>query len=538
MAIKPACSCLILFSLSTLTLFGQPQDNFPPSKPWVAQLAEKGPARQITLHDALLASLMHNVDIEVEGYGIDLARQSTVNARSYFDPQLGVNVSGLSTNVPVTNILQTGGYGSQITHSSTLSPNIQQNLPGGGTATLTLNMARNSSNGDFVIVNPSFSSSLGLTITQPLWRGFLRTAAERQIVISRLGEQMSEAEFRQKVSYIVEQVIVAYWRLAATVQNYEAQRESREVAVAEYEQARNNLKDHPDDAASLSAVRSEVASHEQSMTQAAVQIVQASNNLKRLLAPTAMDPIWSTGLIPSDRPEAGEPSVTLDQAVETATLRRPELEQLRLQIRQADADYRFARQETKPAVNLRVEMQSNGAAGTVYALSETGQVTTVLNPASPLYGGLAKSLGGTFTVQHPSLAGGLEVKFPAGNRAAASQLATTATHKKKFQAQLRAAEEDIVVEVRSAYETITAQHASVQAANLSRALAEEHLADVKSKFQGDPSNIDILRGQRDLADARVRELQALIDCQLSQVSLGKAMNTLVDDQQIVLAHRK
>jgi outer membrane protein TolC len=534
---KPVCS-LLLFFLSILKVFGQTPEAFPPSKPWAAQLAERGPVQQITLHDCLAAALMHNIDIEGESYGIELAHQSAVAAKSYFDPQIGLNLSALSTNIPVTNILQTGGYGSQLTRTSNLSPNIQENLPGGGTATLTLNMARNATNGDFVIVNPAYSSSLGLTITQPLWRGFLRTAAERQIVISRLGEEMSQAEFRQKVSSIVEQAIDAYWKLGAMVQHYEAQREGREVAVAEYEQARNNLKDHSEAAASLSAERAEVASREQSMTEAAVQIVQASNGLKRLLAPTAMDPIWSIGLIPSDRPAATEPSVTLDRAVETAIERRPELEQLRLQIRQSDADYRFARQETKPAVNLRVEMQSNGAAGTVYALSETGQVTTVPNPASPSYGGLGKSLGDSLTVQHPSLAVGLEVKFAAGNRAAGSQLATAATNKKKLQAQLRATEEDIAVEVRSAYETIAAQRANVQAASLSRALAEERLADIASKAQGDPRNIDLLRGERDLADARVRELQALIDYQLSQVSLDKAMNTLVDDRQIVLAHRK
>ena len=52
---------------------------------------------------------------------------------------------------------------------------------------------------------------------------------------------------------------------------------------------------------------------------------------------------------------------------------------------------------------------------------------------------------------------------------------------------------------------------------------------------GFTTNFEVVRYQRDLAEARVRELRATIDYELALVALQKAMNTIVDDHDIVIA---
>ena len=335
---------ILLILPAALTLCGQE------SKPYRAQLEARGPVREISLHDALELALAHNLEIEIENYGRDLSQAATTSALSHYDPLLGLNASMISSDLPVTNILQTGAPDSLITKSWSVAPSIQQNLPGGGTATVSMNLARTSTNSDYAFINPAFGSTIGVTVTQPLWRGFRRTSAERQIVIARLNERIGESQFRQKVAGVVEQVVSAYWRLAVSIENFEAQRQARDVAVLQYEQARKRSEETP---VTLAAARSDVAAREQSQTQAAVQIVQAANALKRLLAPSVMDPLWALGLIPSDRPDATPPLIGLEEAVKTAFDRRPELEQLRLQSKQAEAEVRFAKQEAKLATGER-----------------------------------------------------------------------------------------------------------------------------------------------------------------------------------------
>ena len=345
-------SFLSAFLVVAPAIYSQEGNPFPPSRPWRSQLAERGPVQEIALRDAIATALIHNLEIEIENYNPDLSEAAVLNARSFFDPQAAVNASILSSNLPVTNILQTGESDSQITKSWSVNPSLQQNLPGGGTATLSVNLNRTSTNGLYVFVNPVYTSTVGLTITQPLLRGFRRTAAERQIIISRLTEHISESQFRQKVVTVVEQVISAYWRLAVVVEEHEARRLSRDVAVREFEDTRKRIHDGQETPSALSSKRSEVASYDKELAQAEVQIDQAANSLKRLLAPSVFDPIWGIGLIATDRPEAPDrspgisadkrTSASLDEAVKIALARRPELEQLRLQAQQSDAEVRFA----------------------------------------------------------------------------------------------------------------------------------------------------------------------------------------------------
>ena len=555
----------VSFALA-FTLCGQDTGTFPPSRPYRVQLSERGPVREIGLRDAISLALMNNLEIEMEGYNRDISQASTRNARSVYDPVAGLSASILSNNLPVTSILQTGLADSQITRSWTANPSLQDNLPGGGTAALSLNLTRVSTNGLYVLVNPVYTSTLGLTITQPLWRGFLRTYAERQIVVARLNEHLTESQFRQKVAYVVEQAIAAYWRLAVVQEYYETQRQARDVAVLEYEDTRKHQAEAPD-AAALAARRSDVASHDQTVAQAALQTIQAANALKRLLAASILDPLWGAGLVASDRPEVNPPSgtpiarpqvmgaesrldgcssvvgaasggpCTLEEAIRTALDRRPELDQLRLQLRQSDAEMRYARQETKPAVNLRLELQAVGDAGRAYAVMD-GVVSRVPDPTNIFYGGPGKAYQQAFGIEHPSIAAGLEIRLPLRNGAANSQLATVVASSHKLQSQLRAVQEDILVEVRNAWETISVQKTNVDTAAAARRTAEERVAAERSKAGGDSGNIEVRRAERDLSDSRTHELQAAIDYQLARVALEKATDTLIDAQQIVLTRRK
>jgi len=503
---------------------------FPPSQPYRAQLAERGAVRDLSLRDAITTALQSNLDIEMERDNRETSHTGIANANSYYDPIFDLTGTALTSNIPVTNILQTGGFYSQITKAYTAVPSIQENLPGGGTAQLSLNLSRTYTNSYYALINPVYGSVLGITITQPLWRGFRRTAAERQIIVARLNESMSESEFRQRVAGTVEQVINTYWRLAIALENYESQRQSRDVAVAEYEQTRKEQKQGQEGA--LASQRSDVVAHDQSLTQAEVQVVQAENALKRLLTASIMDPLWTTGIIASDRPTPREPDMTEQDAVQTALQRRPELEQLRLQLKQSEADVRYNRQETKPAVNLRLEAQSTSYAGPI---ADTVDIT---GPLPAITGAFGTTTRQAISFDHPSLAAGLEIRLPLRNLAAKSQLAAAVIGERKLQAQFRAAQEDILVDVRNAWQTIAVQRRNADSAVQSRKAAEERVHSEEAKHANEPGALDVLRARKDFEEARKNELQALVDYQLSLVTLQRAMNTLVDEQQIVLARRK
>ena len=61
----------------------------------------------------------------------------------------------------------------------------------------------------------------------------------------------------------------------------------------------------------------------------------------------------------------------------------------------------------------------------------------------------------------------------------------------------------------------------------------------RSRFEaGISTNFQVLRYQRDLAEAQVRELRAMVDYQLALTALQKATFTIVEDSDILLAKRE
>lgn len=89
--------------------------------------------------------------------------------------------------------------------------------------------------------------------------------------------------------------------------------------------------------------------------------------------------------------------------------------------------------------------------------------------------------------------------------------------------------QSVTVEVRNLFQVITTLKRSLDAARLTTQLFEEQLEGQTARYEvGLSTDFELLRYQRDLADARVREVRALVDLQLALIALDKATDGLLD----------
>ena len=88
------------------------------------------------------------------------------------------------------------------------------------------------------------------------------------------------------------------------------------------------------------------------MIQSEVQIIQAQNAFKRLLAPDPQASVWDVSLIPTEKPSVVDVSISMDNAIQTALGRRPEIDQIRLEIEKLDIDRVYLKKDGKPAIDL------------------------------------------------------------------------------------------------------------------------------------------------------------------------------------------
>jgi outer membrane protein TolC len=500
-----------------------------------------GAARELTLRDAIERALRENLQIRVQRQDLDAADLRVLEARGAYDPRLGFSIGTSSATAPVTSILEGGTSGPEVSTTRTFGPTLTQLLPTGGSINANLSAMRASTNNLFSFVDPVYSSGLTIGFAQPLLRGFVNNPVTHQLTVLNLDTRITDTQFRQTVADIVLRVQEQYWNLLYAEEAHRAQQESRDLAVTQRDQISQKVQAGLMTPVALTSANAEVAIRDQEVLQAEVLIVAAQNGLKRLLAGDPRATIWGERLVAVDRPDVREPPLSLDDAMGLALKRRPELEQVTLQVRQQDENRRFAHGETLPAVNVVGSVSSIGRAGQVYQpiFDPAGGITPIgrtLDPTSPDFGGYSQAWNQVFGYAYPNWNLTLNVEVPVFNRTAKAQVAEADVGLRQLDLRMRDTQQSIMVEVSNAYETVQLQRRVYDVARVARELSQEQVSGETARFEvGFTTNFEVLRLQRDLGDARVRELRALLDYQIAVAALQKAMGASLEDADVEIA---
>ena len=513
---------------------------------YIARTKKQGAFLDMNLKDAIRLALTNNLEIAIEDYNEDLNKQRIIGTRGFYDPKLVFSVGWREQQRPATSILDAGS-GVDVSKSDGLSfdTQLQQQVPGGGAFTFNFDNSRSSSNSNFQTFNPGVSSTLDFQFSQPVLKGFRQTSTERQLKVLNLDQKIADSVFEERVSTIVQQVENQYWELVYAIEIHETRRQAMELAIVQHRNNQKRVEIGVMAPIEITKSRAAVANSEQDMITSEVGIIEAQNNLKRLLAPDPKASIWNISVIPTDLPEMKDLSLTMDQAIEKALEQRPELAQARYRIEQNEIDRAYYKNQGKPAVNLTARMWNVGSAGDVYkdVLIDTNndgvpdtRVGKELNPNHPLYGRFGNSWGQVFGFDYINYQFGVTVEMPFRNRASEAERAQVVINERQLTSRMKNTQQTVMVDVRNAYESIYTRRKGWETSKVARQLSEEQLSGENKRFEaGLSTNFEVLEYQRQLADAKVRELRALIDYQRALTDLQKAMYTIIDQNDIVVA---
>ena len=506
---------------------GQGTQEFERTPPYEAQASRERRVLRMSAREAVDLALQNNLDLAIERFSRELALRRVEAARGYYDPNVSVVSSLSSAANPLTGV--SGGTSVPSDHVDVLgfTPAVRQSIAGGGSVSLSLANTRTDTSSATATVNPLMNASLNATLTQPLARGFLASSADRQVDLSRIDVDIAASQFRQKATQVLQQVLGQYWELDYALAVYDARRQSKDLALVQYESAKLRVQNGFLPPVALTAARAEIASRERDLLQAEVQIITADNTLKFLISQDPSAAIWQAAVIATDAPAPLEGDIDLQGAVDMASARRPEIEQLRLQAAQNAVDRRFYWREKLPTVNLTASFTSAGRSGSVLVKQGDGRVA---DPTNPTYGGFTRSWGHVFGFEFPGWSLGVNVQMPLRNRTAAAQLEQANLARTRLDTQATRALQAVMVDVRNVVQVIATQRKSLEAAKLTTQLFAEQLDAQMARYEANFSNdFELRRNQRDLVDARVRELRALVDLQLATIALQRATDTLLDD---------
>ncbi len=454
-----------------------------------------------------------------------------------FDPVLTGLIGPAYSDTPQANEAQTG-YGFLVEHSMGENLGFEEGFSSGAFLNLGYTSLRQSYNNGELSYNPYTASSLGLTLTQPLLRGFGPGLNRRFIRIAKNNEKISDLVFRQQLISTISNIIRLYWDLVSLNQDVQVKRDS--LTLAEKLLSDNKVHVEVGTMAPLEVLRAEAetAQARQALSNSESLVLEQELILKNSLTRTGTaDPqIAAARILPTDHIEVPESEQlpTLEEFAATALRNRPDLAAGQVQIENTQMALKGSRNALLPSLNLVASVQGNGLAGPVNTYPIPGVAfTPIVDPN--LVGGYGTALSQVFRGKFPDYGLALQLDVPLRNRTARSDLARDQLQLRRSEVRLRELQNQVRVQVEAALIALRQARSSHQAAVQTRLLQEKALEDMRQQFEvGVARSYDVILNQRDLAQARSNEVVTQSDYIRARTALDRAIGMTLQNNNVIL----
>jgi len=458
---------------------------------------------ELTLEQCRALTLENNLDLKVQLINPAVAAEKVSQQEAQFEAAFYSNLTFSKTDTPVASFLDEIS-GSQVDYTAT-GLGVQIPLQTGGTVSFDLADSRAKTGSIYSIFDPSYSSDLSVSISQPLLRGAGKRANTYGIRIAKYEQQIIDARTKLEVIRVIADVDRVYWRLYAARRELDVRKKQYDLAKALYEQAGRFV-------AAGDKPQIEITRTEAGVAQRLEAIILAENNmrdrerdLKRTLNKAGLGMQTATVLIPATEPDPVRYELEKKQLVATAMDNRMEMLELELQIAEDFATVDYMRNQSLPLVTMDYKYNVNGLGGT-----------------------RDDSFDLLFNKRFEDHRVGLQLLVPLGNEAAKSQLRQAYYQRRQRLASRDSREALIELEVLNAIDQLEANWQRVLASRQSTILDGRLFEAEKRQFElGLGTSTDVLQVQATFAESQRAEILALAEYQIALVDLAYASGTLL-----------
>ncbi|HEY1341936.1 MAG TPA: TolC family protein [Bryobacteraceae bacterium] len=453
--------------------------------------------------------------------------QSTGTAVPIFDPALVGQLNWTHQTTPQTNF----GIGrpALVSNITVANAGIVQGFASGAQAGLSYNNNRQSLNALNSGYSPFTASTLGITVTQPLLRGFGSTLNRRFLRIAGNEQRISSLIFRQQLIATAYGVVRLYTDYVALYEDEKVKQETARLAEKLAADVKAQVEEGTLAQVEMTRADAQVFSTRQDVINARGLREEQEAILKNVLTRRGNeDPeVRAVHIIPTDTLSipAQDEVRPIQDLIGDALANRPDLGQARLQIENQGIGLLGAKSATRPEVDLVGIMQNNGLAGEPNPL--------VANTDPTFIGGYGGLLGQVFSRKYPTYGVGVQVTLPIHNRIAEADLARDEIQMKQSQIRLRQMENQARLEVEDALIAMRRARASAEAAAQARKLQEESLEAEQAKFEvGASTSFFVIQYESLLAQAKSTEVAARSSYVKARAALQRATGSILAENGI------
>jgi outer membrane protein TolC len=425
-----------------------------------------------------------------------------------FDPAIIGQFVAQHLSTPQTNLVVTG---TPSLNNSNINGNAgySQGFSSGAQVVANLQNLRTESNSTRNLINPYYSSSLGVTVTQPLLRGFGPSVNRRFIRIGKNNEKISDFIFEQQVVSTVSGVIRLYTDLVSLNEDYHVKQQNLTTAQRLAEDNRNKVEQGTLAPIELTRAQAQVEAARQDLINSEGFVRQQELIFKNVLTRNASaDPIvHAARIIPTDTLSIDPlPAQPPEEMVRLALDRRPEMQAAKLQVNNSEISIKGSRNGILPQLDIVANASNSGLAG-----APNPAFTGTLPTGSLLgYGdGYGSALEQILRRDYPTYSVGINLTLPLRNRIAQADLARDEVQLRQTQIRTKQLENQIRLEVEDALIALQRTRAAYDAAVQTRNLQEQSLEIEQERFNvGLSTNFLVIQYETFAAQARSTEVIA------------------------------
>jgi len=495
-----------------------------------------GQTLSISLEECIVKALKDNLGVAIQVLGPQISAENVNQAQEKYIPSLSLSVQSRKSENAAYSYLDTPGDSSINRTQNYNFMTANQTLPTGGTLRLDFTGYRTTTNQRGRTIDPRFGTTLAFNLSQPLLRNFGFKVAQREIRVASNNLGVSEENLKRTLQETVYSVESAYWNLVYSIENLEVRKQSLQLAKDLLEKNQRSVEVGTLAPMEVLSARAEVATREADLIQAETAIMSNEDALRLLLNISAADSQSLAAIVPKDKPTYVARKVSLEEALAAAVENRPDLEISRIGLETERINLSYAKNQILPELNLSASYSAPGIDGTRLIYNLPNPLDPNAQVIDTIPGGIGGALKQSFKFTYPNWNLGLTLSLPLSNVFGRASLAQAKLNMRQAMLEIENQKEEVYVEIKNAVRAVDANYKRILAFTTARQLAEQKLAAEEEKRRvGMSTNYMVLSYQRDLTNARISELNAIISYNVSLAALERSMGTNLKSKNINLS---
>jgi outer membrane protein TolC len=460
---------------------------------------------ELSLRSYLELVMANNTDIAIQRLTVDVAQNAITRAFAAFDPLATASFSSTEQRTQ-SGDPQFTGASTLVQLSQPANFNYAQTLPTGLQYNVDFFAQKLSTNSGYYYYNPTLTSSLQLSISQPLIknRGTYINRVPIMVASSRLRK--TEYDLKTSLLQLVSNAENAYWDAVLARENLRVAESARDLADQALKRAQQEL-----DLGALSPLdiynpQQQYATSQIGVSQAQYSLQQTEDALRRQIGADLDPKVRTLPIVLTETvgPEVEAPPIDAEKEVRKGLAARPDLKSAIQDLDIDDLGIKLAKNELLPDLELTGSYSTQGLGGIFYPST----VNPGLAASAPVPGGFGDALSQMFGFGYPMYSFGLTLRLPIKNHQASADMADALVTKKRDSLNVRTVRQQVRLDVLTAVSQVESSKDAMRLSVVAQDFARKYMEAERKKLElGNSTIFFVLQAQGALVTAESSVVQ-------------------------------